>query len=295
MEFKSFFTEIKFDNFQFSQIEANSILAGIGSCFAEKFLGMLSDLKMSVAINPSGIIYNLYSMSEIIERIVKNHLFSENEVDFVNNRYILWSHHGSFGAEKVEDVLQIANQTLIEFRKQLLAADYLVLTPSSSVVYRHLKHDRIVANCHKENNNSFRVELLSANENSQLLSKILQNIREFNPKCKVIVSVSPIRHYPGDLILNSRSKANLLSGIHETIENNSSNCIYFPAYEIVHDVLRDYRFYGKDMFHLSEVAESYVFQKFITWAVSSDCQKYLAEVSKQQKFENHRPKYTKPL
>ena len=87
----------------------------------------------------------------------------------------------------------------------------------------------------------------------------------------------------------------VLSGIHETIENNSSNCIYFPAYEIVHDELRDYRFYGKDMLHLSEVAESYVFQKFINWAVSGDCQKYLAEVSKQQKFENHRPKYTKSL
>ena len=293
MELKNFFTEIKFDKFPFAKIEKNSVLAGIGSCFAEKFLTSLREVGMSVAINPSGIIYNLHSMNEIIERVLTNKKFSADEVNCVNDRYILWSHHGSFGGDSVNEVLSSANQALTDFREQLSKADYLILTPSSSVVYRHLKLDKIVGNCHKENNNEFQVEVLSSTENCRLLQNILNTVFAFNPKCRVIVSLSPIRHYPGNLVLNSRSKANLLSGIHEALMDFPSQAVYFPAYEIAHDELRDYRFYDKDMLHLSEVGEEYILNKFIDWSVSDACCKFITDSIKRQKLANHRPKFSK--
>ena len=291
MRADSFLTEIKLKKFPFAKIEKTSIIAGIGSCFAEKFSQVLADSGLNVVINPSGIIYNLYSIYEILKYVAENHVFTAEEVDFINNRYILWSHHGCFGADVLQDVLNLANQELVKFRRQIVEADYFLLTPSSSVVYRHVKNNRIVANCHKANNNDFQVELLSANENSQFLTEIFNIIKSINPNCKVIISLSPIRHYPGDFVLNSRSKANLLSAIGDVAESFSDMAVYFPAYEIVHDELRDYRFYGRDMLHLTEVAEEYVFKKFSSWALSAECQKFIVEAEKQKKLENHRKKY----
>ncbi len=291
MELNKFFTEIKLKKFPFQKIEETSLIAGIGSCFAEKFLTVLAGSGMSAVINPSGIIYNLHSMCEIIKYAAQRDIFTESELDLVNNRYILWSHHGSFGSAEKEKVLSAANWELAKFREQLEKADYLFLTPSSSVVYRHIKHDRIVANCHKANNNDFQVELLDSSENKRLLREILECVKTINPKCKVIVSLSPIRHYPGDLILNSRSKANLLSAIYDCLTEFEDRAVYFPAYEIVHDELRDYRFYASDMLHLNEVAERFVFEKFSDWALSDGCKKFLCEAEKQKKLENHRKKY----
>ena len=292
MELKNFFTEVKLQKFPFAKIEKDSKLVGIGSCFAEKFLNFLQESQIKTEINPSGIIYNLYSIHEIISRVVSNQKFTVDEIDYVNDRYILWSHHGSFGANNPQKVIAQTNSALEKFREELLGANFFIITPSSSVVYRHLKNNRLVANCHKENNNAFQVEVLSPEENGRLLQEILQLIQSINPSCKVIFSVSPIRHYPGDLSLNSRSKANLLSAVYDVVENFSNMAVYFPAYEIVHDELRDYRFYGKDMLHLSDIAEEYIFQKFIKWAVSAECEKFIAGAIKQKKFESHLKKYT---
>lgn len=284
----NFFTEVKLPNFPFSKLNQKSVITGIGSCFAEKFLEKFANANLQCTYNPSGIIYNLHSINEIIEMVVNDKIFCAKDFHQVNNRYVLLSHHGCFGSENLDYAIKFANDEISKFRKQLKNSDCFILTPSSSVVYRYKKTCSIVGNCHKISNNEFDSEILSQQQNYFLLQKIIDNINVFNPDCKIILSLSPIRHYPGNLLLNSRSKSNLLSAIYDICERYNEQVCYFAAYEIIHDELRDYRFFGEDMLHLTNFAESLILQRFINWASTKELIDYLEEAEKIKKLENHR-------
>ena len=114
-------------------------------------------------------------------------------------------------------------------------------------------------------------------------------IRQVNPKVRIIITLSPVRHYPGDLVLNARSKANILAAIHEIADAHPDCCTYFPAYEIVHDELRDYRFFAADMLHPGELAERIVFERFSAAFFDADARKFMVESENRLKAAQHRP------
>ena len=264
-------------------------VAGIGSCFAEKTLSLLGECGMTVCQNPSGIVYNAHSMAEIMQGARDGKAFSEEEFFLHEGRWRSWLHHGDFSAETAEAAADKANSALSKFKEVLTGARLFVATPASSVVYEHIKSGRIVANCHKVPGNMFKRRTLSAEENRAALAALIRCVQELNPDCLTALTLSPVRHYPGDLVLNSLSKARLLCAIHECAEE-FGRVVYFPSYEIMNDELRDYRFYSEDMLHPSETAFKIIFKRFIeTFFTEEAADKIKANMDALRKAA-HRPR-----
>ena len=176
---------------------------------------------------------------------------------------------------------------MAEFGEMLRTTELFVATPSSSVVYVYNRTGKIAANCHKIPGSEFNRRLLSVAENLAALRILTLKIHEINPDCKVIFTLSPVRHYPGELVLNSRSKAHLLTAIHACIEEFPQLCCYFPAYEIVMDELRDYRFYKEDMLHPAEPAVRMICSRFIRTFFNEKAIGHIQEELKQIRLQRH--------
>ena len=275
-------TEIKLDAKDFPKFSEKSIWCGVGSCFSENLLSLLEQCGFEISQNPSGIIYNSYSIFQVIARAVNESYYSEDDFFEHAGQWHSWGHHGKFSNSDLKTAVANANSSLSEFREKLKVADAIVLTPSSSVVYCY--DGEIVANCHKVNNNKFEQKILSPEENKKNLSEAVRNIRGLNANIKIIFTLSPVRHYPGDLVLNARSKANLLSVLHEIPDS-----IYFPSYEILHDELRDYRFYKTDLLHPSEQAVGIICGRFIKIFFTDSAIKIMHNELAKTKLRNHRP------
>ena len=275
-------TEIKLNPKDFPKFSEKSIWCGIGSCFSENLLLLLEQCAFEISQNPSGIIYNSYSISQIIARAVNENYYSENDFFEHAGFWHSWEHHGKFSNSDLKTAVANANSSLKKFREKLEAADAVVLTPSSSVIYCY--NGEIVANCHKVNNNRFEQKILSPEENKKNLNEAVKIIRNLNANIKIIFTLSPVRHYPGNLVLNARSKANLLSVLHEIPDS-----IYFPSYEILHDELRDYRFYKTDLLHPSEQAVEIICGRFIKMFFEDSAIKIMHKELAKRKLSNHRP------
>ncbi len=267
----------------------NSTVCSIGSCFSEHLVNHLDKLGMDTAQNPSGTVYNTHSITKIMQRVSDFSLFTN--ADFFEHQSLFksWLHHGDFSKPSLNEAVDYANEKLKEFREKVESCDLFIITPSSSVVYELKEIDEIVANCHRVPNNQFERRLLSTAENYENLQSTVKSIQQINPNCQIVITLSPVRHYPGDLTLNSLSKARLLDAIHQLVET-FENTHYFPSYEVVLDELRDYRFFESDMLHPNELARQIIFQRFIDTTFSKSAIDELPSRIKQSKQNAHRPR-----
>ena len=112
-----------------------------------------------------------------------------------------------------------------------------------------------------------------------------------NPEAQLIFTISPVRHLKDGFVENQQSKAHLIAAVHNLMSPRaqSRGLHYFPAYEIMMDELRDYRFYGKDLVHPNELAVDYIWEKFASVWIDTDCQPVMEEVDSIQKGLLHRP------
>ncbi|QSH41689.1 GSCFA domain-containing protein [Lentisphaerota bacterium ZTH] len=270
----------------FPDFEANAVFCGIGSCFSENLINMLVDTGFDAVQNPTGIVYNACSIMQVIERCAHDRPFERKDFFAYGGLYHSWEHHGNFSKDNLEAAVNTANHALGCFREKLLHADALIITPSSSVVYVNKETETIVANCHKLPNNCFYRRIVSVDENYRYLSHLVNLVAGINAECKIIFTLSPVRHYPGDLVLNGQSKANLLAAVHQVC--NDGSCCYFPAYEILNDELRDYRFYKPDMLHPSDLTVDYICTSFLKTILSRDAFKQYKNLLKAAEFKKHR-------
>ncbi|MEI6056495.1 MAG: GSCFA domain-containing protein [Lentisphaerota bacterium] len=265
----------------------DSTVAGIGSCFAQYVMEQFAKLGFNVASNPNGIVYNSHSILESLKHLDKD--YSEESFFQDNDLWHSWEHHGFFSSKAKEELLLRIDIARKSFLDKLKSAELFILTPSSSVVYKLISSNIITANCHKYPNHNFGVEILSKEENALNLKKSVDIIHSINPNCLIVITLSPVRHYPGNLVLNARSKANLLSAIHECVEQ-TPNTTYFPSYEILLDELRDYRFYADDMLHPSELARKIIFEKFIDSFFDEKAMLIIKEREKSLRLSEHKIK-----
>lgn len=265
----------------------DSVIAGIGSCFAQYVMERLDSAGFDSAYNPNGIVYNSYSIVKSLEHVINKVNYEEEDFIFHDNLWHSWEHHGVFSHRSLKSLKENIKKSADIFYDKITRSDMFILTPSSSVVYCLKENNKIVANCHKYPGNKFFTTILSPEENYKNLKKSLELISAASPKCLVIITLSPVRHYPGDLVLNARSKANLLSAIHKVAEE-CKNTVYFPAYEILLDELRDYRFYNEDMLHPSELARKIIFDKFVDTFFNDRCKEQICEYLKNSKNTQHR-------
>jgi hypothetical protein len=237
----------------------NPILTA-GSCFADAIGSRLHDHKFSVAVNPFGVIYNPVSIHKSILYAIANqppadHTYLQSRGIFLNYDF----HSNLSGTQKTDLASRLVN-TVGSIHYFLANASKIMITYGTAWVYERKETSEIVANCHKMPSQQFEKRLLSEKDIVDSFDHFYKSVRQYNPNIKFILTVSPVRHIKDTLELNSVSKALLRTACHAV--SSYDGVEYFPAYEIMMDDLRDYRFYKSDMLHPSTVAEDYIWEKF---------------------------------
>jgi hypothetical protein len=271
-------------------IDYNSKIVSLGSCFAENMGDKFQYFKFQSATNPFGIIFNPVSIDKIMDRVINEVLFTEEDIFFHNERWHCFEVHSDLSHSDATELLAIMNQILKEIKKQLEEATHVIITYGTSWVYRNIESDGIVANCHKVPQKQFVKELLSVATIQESITNTIDLIQSINPNCHFIFTISPVRHLKDGFVENQRSKSHLITAIHNLLsENNNLQSEYFPSYEIMMDELRDYRFYAEDMLHPSQVAIDYIWELFKESAISETAFATMDAVESIQKSLQHRP------
>ena len=267
----------------------NSPCFFIGSCFSDNISTMLSHRKFPVLSNPSGILFDILSIERCIEDIVTKRQYVISDLFLHNELHSSWNHHTSFSnlnAENTIHSIRESQQKAYEFIQQ---AEVAFLTLGSAFSYYHKKEGCFVSNCHKVPQLEFEKKLLSADEIYSSLNRITELLGSINPKIKTILTISPVRHLRDGIIENNRSKAKLIDACHRFIENTPGT-FYFPSYEIVLDVLRDYRFFDIDMAHPNYLATEIVFDYLKTLCINPKCYEDMDAFYQLYLAMKHKPK-----
>ena len=271
------------------EISHHSKILLMGSCFSENIGNKLKNSKFSVNVNPFGILYNPISISNAVNRLLDKKYFSEHDFIHHNDYYHSLMHHGSFSDTNLDRAIEQVN---IEFNmayNQLEKADVLLITLGTSYVFRWKESKEVVGNCHKIASDKFSREMLSIETIFLAWSELINRIIATNPDIKILFTVSPIRHFKDGAHENQLSKAILHLSVDSLMREFPENTFYFPAYEIVMDQLRDYRFYTEDMLHPTELTQNYIWERFSNTYFNNDTQEINAEWQKINKAMSHRP------
>lgn len=268
---------------------ADSILS-IGSCFAENIGQRMIDLKYPLLMNPFGILYNPMSILNALNRIQAAEEFTEEELVKGEGLYHSWFHHGKFSDTNASRALNKINAEIICAKAALDTLDYLIITWGTASVFTLKGTDQVVANCHKFPATDFHRKFLSVEEIVSAYKVLIDHLLIARPALKIILTVSPVRHWKDGAAQNQRSKARLLLAA-ENLEEAYSNVHYFPSYELLMDDLRDYRFYKNDMLHPSEEAIDYIWKNFSDYGLHSEEETLRKKVYKIYQGLHHRPLY----
>ncbi len=254
----------------------------IGSCFADNVGTKLQEANFRCCVNPFGTLYNPMSIAEAIRRPHSSLLFQSDGI------WHSWMHHSRFSAPSAEQLVDNINSAIVEAHDMLKTARLLIVTFGSAYVYRLADTGQIVANCHKQDERMFRRSRISVSDIVDEWLPLIDELQAINPQLKVMFTVSPIRHKRDGLHANQLSKAVLLLAVDELCERRPDVCLYFPAYEIMMDELRDYRFYADDMVHPSPLAAEYIWQRFSETYFDRRTQEEAEKWRKVAKREKHR-------
>ncbi len=259
----------------------------IGSCFTEQIGTKLAGHKFTVLDNPNGILFNPVSITKSVSSYIDYKQYSGSDLFYQNECWNSWEHHSRFSHPDKEKCLAGINASQAKANAFLKKTDWLLITLGSAFVYE-LGNKNVVANCHKVPTDKFTKRLLTAEEVIADLQTMIEKVLAFNPAIKFIFTISPVRHLRDGFVENNRSKATLIQAVHRLVEKNTS-CFYFPAYELIIDDLRDYRFYAEDMVHPNYAATNYVWEKFISTCIDEPSQQLMKEIAVIVAAKNHKP------
>ena len=236
-------------------------LMAMGSCFAQNIASRLEKLCYQLIQNPFGVMYNPLSLANGLSYLTNPTVVLANDLHYYNGLWHSWQHHGSFSGENRTQVLKNINSALETAKRHLKKTDYLLLTLGTAWVYEWLETGVVVANCHKYPKAHFSHRRLGVGEIVERLGEVFRSILSKRENLRIIITVSPIRHLKNGAIANQLSKSVLILAAHQ-LKASFEKVDYFPAYELMMDELRDYRFYAEDMIHPSKVAVDYIWEKF---------------------------------
>ncbi len=266
----------------------------IGSCFTEHIGNALADLKFSALQNPNGILFGPDSVCKSLLSYIQNKKYTEADLFQLNEIWNSWQHHSRFSNIDATEAVRIINNSQQQAHDFLKETDWLIITLGSSFSYRLTAQADMagsalgegVANCHRAPAKWFDKYLLEIDETVKMLEDCCNQLLGFNPALKIIFTVSPVRHIRDGVVENNRSKARLIEAVHHLVNKfvrkgsivESAN--YFPAYELVIDVLRDYRFYDIDLVHPNYMATEFVMDRFTSTYIDEPSQQLMQEVKK---------------
>lgn len=266
----------------------------MGSCFTENIGDKLIAHKFSVLQNPNGILFNPVSVKEAVENYISNKVISDNDLFYLNEGYHSWQHHSRYSGITKEDALQKINNSTNTAHNYLKEAAIVIITLGSAWVYEltgkaaNAKPGSVAANNHKAPADWFNRRLLSNQDVIDILKATVLQLHQYNPFLKIIFTISPVRHLREGFIENNRSKAALINAVHAATEL-VQNVFYFPAFELVIDDLRDYRFYAEDMVHPNYAATNYVWEKFVATCIDEPSQDLMKQINEINAAVNHKP------
>jgi hypothetical protein len=270
----------------------------VGSCFTEHIGNYLMDVKFNVLQNPNGILFNPISICNSLVSYIHNKQYNEDDLFFLNEAWHSWQHHSRFSNVDLYEGLRIINESQNAAHGFLKKADWIIITLGSSFVYklspetptslRRKVRGEAVANCHKAPAQTFIKHLSTIEETVSALDDTIHQLFHFNPQLKIIFTISPVRHLRDGVVENNRSKARLIEVVHHLV-NKFEKLYYFPAYELVIDVLRDYRFYDIDLAHPNYAATQFVLEKFSETCFDGSTQELMKEIRKIVIAKNHTP------
>ncbi len=267
----------------------------LGSCFSDSIGRQLADFGFDVCVNPFGTLYNPVSILQSIEMLAGSRMFGLEDcvqIGAGDDRWCSFSHHTSFARASEEEFLADANEALAAARERFVSCNKIIITLGTAWCFRNIASGAVVSNCLKRPAAEFVRERLSSAE----VTETLRRIAELCPGKQFIFTVSPIRHFKDGAHGNQISKSALLLGIDDFLCGCPVDLSmdpfypadYFPAYEIMMDELRDYRFYAEDMCHPSQQAVDYIRERFLDWALPSSERQALEENIRRFRHSQHR-------
>lgn len=279
-----FHTEINIKPLEQTVVYADALLF-LGSCFADEVGVICKGLGFNALVNPFGVLYNPASIAQSVERLDSGRPFTRDDVIAVGERqYCTFNHNTAFWNTSEDMLLQTINQRLGEAHEHFMKSKWLVVSLGTSWVFKHRMSGQIVSNCHKLPAHQFDREFLTMERSSQYLSGIVER----HPEKQFIFTVSPLRHLKDGMHGSQLSKAALLLAVNE-ICRQFANAHYFPAYEIMMDELRDYRFYKEDMVHPTEQAVRYIWERFAEFAINASEKPAMNAAAELRQMLEHKP------
>lgn len=260
----------------------------LGSCFVENIGKKLDYYKFQTLQNPFGILFHPAAIHNFLKRVQEQKTYSEEDIFYHNETWHCYEAHSDLNNSEKEEILKNLNSAVQETFEFLRKATHVIITPGTSWGYKLRETGMTVANCHKVPQKNFSKEIIPV---KNVIFGCLEILQKLNPELQVIFTVSPVRHIKDGFVENQRSKALLLTAIHELLEVPSLEIqgSYFPSYEIMMDELRDYRFYNDDMIHPNSTAIDYIWEKFQEAWMTLETQETMVEVEKIQKGLLHKP------
>src|SRR5680860_447677 len=275
-----------------NQIGYGSQLLLLGSCFVENIGRKLDYFKFRQLQNPFGILFHPLAVEKLMARALQKEAYSESDILYRNGRWHCFDAHSTLSDTSKENLLQKLNDALEATSSQIAKISHIIITLGTAWAYRHTKSGNIVANCHKVPQGEFSKELFSIKQIANSLERTIKHARSINKDIQFIFTVSPVRHLKDGFVENQRSKAHLISAVHEVFKTSVTPSAvegYFPSYEIMMDELRDYRFYDRDMIHPNQLAIDYIWEKFKQVWISEEAYSTMEKVGDLQKGLQHRP------
>ncbi len=282
MDFRLEFTPKVFN----TRINHSHKLFLAGSCFTEQIGSKLAAQKFRIIDNPNGILFNPVSIAKSIISYIEQKQYTTEDLFFQNELWGSWEHHTKFSSLEPDECLLRINRSQSAAHEFLKNADWVLLTLGSAFVYE-LENREVVANCHKVPTDKFTKRMLAMEEVVSVLDNLIHRLKHFNPTLRIIFTISPVRHLRDGFVENNRSKATLINTVHKLV-GMFQGLFYFPAYELVMDDLRDYRFFAEDMVHPNYAATNYVWEKFIVTCIDEPSQALMKEINTINAAKAHR-------
>ena len=267
------------------RIDYNSKIVTLGSCFAENITKRLAAAKFCVKHSPVGILFNPASIASTLTAFAERSAVDCGRIVRRSEGWVSLDCHSELTMPTEEEAIKTLQNAIDEGHKLLRSATCVIITFGTAWVYEHIATGRVVANCHKQPSREFCRRRMSVEEIVTLFKPLMEGVLRDK---HIIFTVSPIRHTADGLTENCVSKA-ILRLAADTLSSTYDNADYFPAFEIVTDDLRDYRFYAEDMVHPSAQAVEYIWQRFIESALADSAVELLPKVEKIVAAATHKP------
>ncbi|MCX6301469.1 MAG: GSCFA domain-containing protein [Bacteroidia bacterium] len=259
----------------------------IGSCFAISIGKQFETGHLPVMINPSGTVYNPVSVINTLDTILDSKEYTDKDLYNDNGTWLSFNHYTDFSSDNKEEILKNINDRSREARESLSKAKFLFITFGTARVYRWKESGKIVSNCHKIQASQFTHELLAVEDIVNMWTRQLDRLKSLYPRLRVVFTISPVRHWKDGPHGNQVSKSTLFLAV-EKLLDHPSHPGYFPAYELVMDDLRDYRFYDNDLLHPSETAVEYLWNSFSDCYFDNETIELWKEIDKIARAVSHR-------